>query len=143
MIITLFLAGLLPGAYIGETVVRRSKPHGPEKWIIRADTCLVLMMAGFVAGLAWCPALVTETACLAAAFGFGFCCGFEFPCAAGIRRETVSGVTTLFAADLAGAAFGILFFSLVLVPNLGILWAGLALACVKAAGLARFILWKH
>lgn len=143
IIITLFLAGLLPGAYIGEKLTRRSKPHGPEKWIIRADTCLVLMMAGFVAGLAWFPALVTETVCLAAAFGFGFCCGFEFPCAAGIRQESVSGITTLFAADLAGAAFGILFFSLVLVPNLGILWAGLALACVKAAGLARFILWKH
>ena len=139
MIITLFLAGLLPGAYIGEKV----SPVQAERWLITADIGLVVLMTGFTGGLAFFPALLSEAICLCIAFGFGFCCGFEFPCAARIRQDTVSGITKLFAADLAGASFGILLFSLVLVPGLGMVSAGLVLAAIKAAGLVRFLLWKH
>ena len=138
MIITLFLAGLLPGAYLGE----KSSLSSAEHRLVMADICLVVILSGFIALLAIFPRVVSEAAFLGLAFGFGFLCGFQFPCAAKIRQEKISGITGLFAADLAGAAFGILIFSLLLVPALGLIQAGMVLVAVKCAGMMRFKLWN-
>ena len=139
MIVTIFLAGLMPGAYTGAKV----SDARAGQWITAADICLLALLAGLTVILAWWPARLTENGCYLAAFLFGFCCGFEFPCAAKIRQDRLSAVTWLFASDLAGAAFGILVFSLVLVPGLGLIKAALVLAMIKLAGLIRFLLCKH
>nr|WP_320192507.1 fused MFS/spermidine synthase [uncultured Desulfobacter sp.] len=139
MIVTIFLAGLLPGAYTGGKVLDARA----GRWIAAADISLAVLMAAIAGILTWIPAMLNENACFVAAFGFGFFCGFEFPCAAKIQHDRLSVVTRLFAADLAGAAFGVLFFTLVLVPGIGLIKAALVLAAVKLVGLIRFLLWKQ
>ncbi|MEN8210566.1 MAG: fused MFS/spermidine synthase [Thermodesulfobacteriota bacterium] len=137
--ITLFLAGLLFGAYFGE----KTDKNLAKAWMIKADICLVFLMAGFILLLKFLPYVLKEELFGLAAFCFGFFCGFEFPCGAKIKQETLSKITGLFAADLVGASFGVLIFSLILLPSLGLVRAGVVLVVMKVLGLMRFLIWKN
>ena len=138
-IITLFLAGLLCGAYLGEKIDKTLA----KAWIVKADICLIFLMTGLIVLLKFLPCVLREELFGLTAFCLGLLCGFEFPCGAKIKQENLSKITALFAADLAGASFGVLIFSLVLLPSLGLVNAGIVLVLIKLSGLMRFLIWKN
>ncbi len=138
-IITLFLAGLLCGAYLGE----KTDKTLAKAWMVKADICLIFLMTGLIVLLKFLPCVLREELFGLTAFCFGLLCGFEFPCGAKIKQENLSKITALFAADLAGASFGVLIFSLVLLPSLGLVNAGIVLVLIKLSGLMRFLIWKN
>ena len=130
-IVTAFLAGLLPGAFLGERI-RRSKLA-----VLRStDALLVVLTAGLILLLAgWGQSLPPEFF-----LGFGFalsaCCGVQFPAALALRGGTNSAATEAFSADLLGAACGSLVVSVACLPLLGLLWTVALLLGLKLISLA-------
>ncbi len=126
MIITFFLAGLLPGAYIG------GKVHKPEKkMMVVSDGLLMGLLAVFLLVLY----LGGERfpSCFYLVFGFlvSLACGFQFPIALGIQGSGNLAATRFFSADLMGAAVGIFLTSAVLIPYWGIMRTTVALIMLK------------
>ena len=130
IIITLFLAGLLPGAWLGNRLCR----HG-KRVLVLTDmvliACLVLFIltgAIFTGRPPWIFFLI---------FGFvvSLACGCQFPVALYLRGGDTLAATRSFSADLMGAAWGALLTSVVLIPYAGILWAAGALIGLKLISL--------
>lgn len=117
LIVTVFLAGLLPGAYWAETL---TKKYSPSRLIIRTDAIIIFLLAIlftiFYNGKDHVPAAVYIL------FGFilSLLCGLQFPLALAIAHDTPASITRLFSADLMGAAAGTLVTSTLLIPYLGI-----------------------
>jgi spermidine synthase len=133
IIITVFLAGLLPGALWGRRLVHRAR------------SVLILADAGLIGLLALSLAAVHLGDRLPAAFylvlGFGIsaACGVQFPAALHLKGDAGAAATGLFSADLIGAAFGTLVTSTILIPYGGITGAigglfGLKLMSLCMAG---------
>ena len=126
VLVTVFLAGLLPGAWAGGRFAGSRRQA-----LMTGDLllCLLLVLFALILVLAWqeMPASVL--------YGFGlavsFCCGFQFPIALRMSGDNAAAAAQSFSADLVGAAIGVLLVSLVLIPFLGILWATLCLAGMK------------
>ncbi len=130
VLVTVFLAGLLPGAWMGGRVARHHR-----RALIAGDLLLCLLLAGF-AGLLAAAHTRLPAGML---YGFGllvsFCCGFQFPLALMIGGDDSTAVARSFSADLVGAAGGVLLVSLVLIPFLGLLWTTVVLALIKLISL--------
>ena len=126
VLVTVFLAGLLPGAWVGGRIA-----GGHRRALMAGDLLLCLLLL-FFAGL-----LVVARSYLPAGvlYGFGlvisFFCGFQFPLALALSGNDATAVASSFSADLVGAAGGVLLVSLVLIPFLGLLWSTLTLALIK------------
>jgi spermidine synthase len=126
VLVTVFLAGLLPGAWAGGRFAGKRR-----RALMTADLllCLLLVLFGVILVVArqGMPAMVL--------YGFGlavsFCCGFQFPLALMISGDSNAVAAQSFSADLVGAAIGVLLVSLVLIPFLGLLWATWCLAGIK------------
>jgi spermidine synthase len=130
IIITVFLAGLLPGAMLGRRLASRSR-----RLLAFSDGLLILLLGTFIL------ALVTVADRLPIAFFliFGFLvsliCGFQFPVALTLKGDDNPAATRFFSADLIGAASGTLFTSVFLIPYFGILWATVGLIGLKLMSL--------
>ncbi len=126
VLVTLFLTGLLPGAYIGGRF-----GGDRRKGLMVMDLLLCLMFLGFFLILL----CIRQSVPVVVFYGFGlavsFCCGFQFPLALRVSGDSTTAAAHSFSADLVGAAFGVLLVSLVLIPFAGVLWATLCLAFIK------------
>lgn len=130
LIVTIFLAGLLPGAWFGHRLRRREK-----QVLALADAFLIVLLGLLIL------AIKLGADRLPAAFflGFGFAvslaCGFQFPVALHLRGGDAPAVTQIFSADLMGAAGGTLVTNVVLIPYCGIIWTAVALIGLKLTSL--------
>ncbi|MBU0728629.1 MAG: hypothetical protein KKE17_00400 [Proteobacteria bacterium] len=126
MIVTVFLAGLLPGAWLGERLRARGKIL-----LMQTDLSLILLVGLFIISVI----LGADRLPIAFYLGFGFLvsllCGCQFPVALYLRGGDNPAATRAFSADLIGAAFGTLVTSVVLIPYCGIIWTTLALIGIK------------
>lgn len=126
VLVTVFLAGLLPGAWAGGRFAGNRR-----RALMTADLLLCLLLVLFALILV----VVRQALPAAVLYGFGlavsFCCGFQFPLALMVSGDSTAAAAQSFSADLVGAAIGVLLVSLVLIPFMGLLWATLCLAGIK------------
>jgi spermidine synthase len=133
IIVTVFLAGLLPGALWGRRLVQRARAV-----LILADAGLIGLLAVTFAAVHLGDRL-PGAFYLVLGFGISLACGLQFPAALRLRGDAGVAATGVFSADLIGAAFGTLVTSTVLIPYLGITGAiggllGLKLISLWMAG---------
>lgn len=129
MLVTVFLAGLLPGAWLG------SRPNQPAGFLFVSDMAIIAMMLAVVALFHWqgdrLPALFYYTS--------GFCiataCGFQIPLALAFLGDDNPAVAHIFSADLVGAAFGAIMTSTIFIPYLGLGGSIAVLIAVKLISL--------
>lgn len=126
LIITVFLGGLLPGAWwAGRLTVR------PARLMAWADFGLILLLGMFLVLLT----VVNRVLPIPVLLGFGFAvsllCGTQLTAALKISGGNNPAVARVFSADLLGAAAGVLLTSVVLIPSAGIVTTTLALMLLK------------
>ena len=126
VIITIFLAGLLPGATFG------TKIRSDKRYILPfSDALLVVLIAIFIIAMVFVGERLPVSFFLVFGFLISLTCGFQFPIALRLRGDDNPAATRLFSADLIGAACGTLFASLILIPYFGLIWAAVALIGLK------------
>ncbi len=126
IIVTFFMAGLLPGAVLaGKTKARQA--------LAASDFMIIICLAVF--------ALLVQIRAdrlffMVLGFPFSLLCGFQFAhiLQVGDDKESIFG--RAFSADLAGAGFGVLAASLILIPGAGLLGSILCLMALKGLSLA-------
>jgi len=126
LIITVFLAGLLPGAWFANRLKRIEKRH-----LILTDGILIILMAGFILALKFWAYHLPVVFFLFFGFVVSLACGFQFPVALHLKGGDNSAASKSFSADLVGAAFGTLLTSVVFLPFLGIFKTAAALIALK------------
>lgn len=138
IIITLFLGGLIPGAFMGE----KFSGSRPRRIVCILDGLIIIFIMLFaVLSVVFKPNLGPWFFFLAA-FIMAMFCGFQFAAVIQVQKDTAERVTGFFAADIMGGALGVICFSLILLPYLGMPAAGIALATLKLAGVMRARPWK-
>lgn len=129
LIVTVFLAGLLPGAWLGQRLCR----PGGYRFLRLADGLLIVLTGLWVLALH----IGGERLPLGFFLGFGFgcalLCGLQFPLALQLQGGGNPAVARIFSADLIGAACGTLVTSTVLIPRFGIYGAATGLIVLKLA----------
>jgi spermidine synthase len=130
IIITVFLAGLLPGAWLGN----RWQQHG-KKILALTDGLLIIFLLLFIIALLSLADRLPVSFFLVFGFVVSLACGFQFPVALYLRGSDSAAAVRTFSADLIGAACGTLITSMVLIPNLGIIWATVGLLSLKLISL--------
>lgn len=135
IIVTVFLAGLLPGAYLGTRKRLSSRAPALLLFSDAAITGLLILFAACISS----PAIRTHLL-FYLIFGFlvSLACGFQFPLVLARGKERVSSAGRAFSADLMGAAFGVIITSLLLIPFLGIVQSALFLCLLKILSMATF-----
>jgi spermidine synthase len=130
LIVTVFLAGLLPGAWFGHRFRYRSR-----QTLTLADGLLILLMGLLIVALKQESYRLPVGFFLLYGFVVSLICGFQLPVALYLRGGDAPAVTQTFSADLIGAAFGTLITSVVLIPYFGIIWATAGLISLKLLSL--------
>jgi spermidine synthase len=130
MIVTVFLAGLLPGAWFGDRLRYRSK-----QTLAVADALLIILMGLLIIVIKQGGHHLPVAFFLVFGFVISLICGFQFPVALFLRGSDAPAVTRTFSADLIGAACGTLVTNVVLIPYCGIIWAGAGLIGLKFCSL--------
>jgi spermidine synthase len=130
LIVTVFLAGLLPGAWLGERLVSR-----PARVMVWTDLSLILLLGLFWLLLVRVGEGMTVEFLLFFGFLVSFGCGMQFAPALRMGGGDSPAATRVFSADLLGAAAGALLTSAVLIPFLGIVMTTMALALIKTTSL--------
>ena len=130
IIITLFLAGLLPGAWIGGRL-----RHQSRRLLAFTDVLLIACLLLFILAITGFADRLPIAFYLAFGFAVSLICGFQFPVALHLRGGDNTAATRSFSADLMGAAWGTLLTSVVLIPYAGILWTAGALIALKLTSL--------
>jgi len=135
LIVTVFLAGLLPGAWLGQRFEGR-------QWqlLARMDALLMALAGLFIVALLGIGDRLPVAFFLVFGFFVSLTCGFQFPVALQAAGGGNTAVTRTFAADLIGAACGTLATSLLLIPFLGVIGASAGLIFIK---LISFILMRR
>ncbi len=121
LLVTVFLAGLLPGALLGQ----RARHHS-RGTVMLLDGMLVLLSGLFAAAVLTLGPRLPEPFFLVFGFAFSCVCGFQFPAILKLIGDRNRQTTGAFTADLIGAAAGALLTSTLLIPYAGL--AGTALA---------------
>ncbi len=130
LIVTVFLAGLLPGAFFGE------KLKGKGKWLLGGiDILLIVLMAVFIIAVRYWSSYLNEISFLVFGFMISLLCGFQFPIALYLERNRPSAVTRIFSSDLMGASLGTLVTSVVCIPFVGIVNTAIILVIFKIISL--------
>ena len=137
LIVTAFLAGLLPGAWLG---MRLSLSGRGRRVLIATDGAQVMLLGGFAAAVQFGGDRLPAVAFLVFGFVVSFACGVQFPVALRLGGGGNAAAARVFSADLVGAACGTLLASAVLIPWLGLLPAALCLTGVKVADLVLMAL---
>ena len=129
LIVTVFLAGLFPGAWLGV------KWNGDKKTLLMILDALLMVLLVLFSQMAetqkGAPSLMFF---ILFGFAVSLACGCQFPLALNLLKDTESGAVKSFSADLIGAAFGVLSTSLLLIPFFGIIgatWALIGLKCIS------------
>lgn len=130
IIITVFLAGLLPGAWLGNRL-----RHQGKQILALTDVFLIASLALFILAITNFADRLPVAFYLAFGFVVSLVCGFQFPVALYLRGSDNIAATRSFSADLIGAACGILLTSVILIPYVGILWAAGGLIGLKLISL--------
>ncbi len=130
LIITVFLAGLLPGAVIGEY----GRNIGRRLFIV-TDILLITAMVAFMAALWFAGDVLPESAFLVFGGIVSLACGIQFPVALHVGGRENPAAVRAFSADLIGAAVGTLTVSVVLMPYFGLIWTAAALIAMKTFSL--------
>jgi len=130
MIVTVFLAGLLPGAWFGDRLRYRSK-----QTLAFSDGLLIVLMGLLIMVLKQGGDYLPVAFFLVFGFVISLICGFQFPVALYLRGGDAPAVTRIFSADLIGAACGTLVTNVVLIPYCGIIWAAAGLIGLKLCSL--------
>jgi len=134
IIITVFLAGLLPGAWLGH------KLNNPGKQIlVLTDGLLIGFLVLFILAIVSFADRLPVSFYLVFGFMVSLACGFQFPVALYLKGGDNAAATRTFSADLIGAACGTLLTSVVLIPYVGILWAAAVLIGLKFVSLV--LMW--
>ena len=131
IIITVFLAGLLPGAWLGNRLRHRGK-----RILLMTDMLLVAALVLFISVVTIFMDRLPGVCYLVFGFIVSLVCGFQFPVAQQLRGGDSTAVTRSFSADLIGAAGGTLLTSVVLIPYVGLMGAAGGLICLKLISLA-------
>ena len=134
LIVTVFLAGLLPGALLGQKLNQRFGKNAVKALLI-TDGLFIVMC------LLFAMIILPENADPkgGSILLFGFCvsilCGCQFPLALKSGGEDDRKTSFAFTADLSGAACGALLTSVLLIPYLGLAGTLLALIGLKVSSL--------
>lgn len=121
VIVTIFLAGLLPGARLGQGFSARSRTFLPL-----SDLAMMLLIAAMLVALSIAGDRLSEWFYYISGFLISIMCGFQFPLALAQLGDTNRAASRMFAVDLIGAACGALIVSTLLIP----LWGLVTTACV-------------
>ncbi len=135
LIITIFLAGLLPGAWLGETFIQKKRGT-----LVITDIMLIIVTGFFIAAVYSFGDRLPVFFYLFTGFLFSIACGCQFPVALHLSGDSDNAAVRMFSADLVGAAFGTIAASLVLIPFVGIIWTAVILLCLKIISLLVIIL---
>lgn len=131
LIVTVFLAGLLPGAWLAARW-----PMAATKALAYSDLLLILLLGGLLSAVAGIGAQLPAFFFLAIGLVLSLVCGFQFPKALQWQGDHQAGAVATFSADLAGAAFGTLLTSVVLIPYGGLIVAMTVLMALKMISMA-------
>ncbi|MEA3279743.1 MAG: hypothetical protein U9Q38_03990 [Thermodesulfobacteriota bacterium] len=134
LIVTVFLAGLLPGAWFGERMRGRGR-----LMLALTDGLLIILIALFIIAVQQCGDRLPVAVFLIFGFVVSLTCGFQFPVALRLRGGDNPAATRAFSADLIGAAFGTLITSVALIPYFGIIWAAAGLIGLKLASIVVIV----
>jgi len=129
IIVTVFLAGLLPGALWGRRLASRAR-----RVLILSDIALIALLCATFAAVHAGDRL-GQAFYLFIGFSVSFACGMQVPAALHVRGDDGRAATGVFSADLIGAALGTLATSTILIPYLGITGAIGALMGLKMLSL--------
>ncbi len=130
LIITVFLAGLIPGILLG----LRYKGSIRQNLII-SDGLLVLLLIMFTGLLVEFSQGLNELFFYSFAFLISGLCGFQFPLVAGAHGGGNTVAARAFSVDLVGAALGIVLLSALIIPVFGIIVACTVLIAIKLASI--------
>ncbi|MBI9083813.1 MAG: hypothetical protein JEZ11_09460 [Desulfobacterales bacterium] len=130
LIVTVFLAGLLPGAWIGERFCHRGK-----SLMIMTDVLLIGLLGLVILAIHVVGDSLPVAFFLVFGFAVSMTCGCQFPVA--LYRIGGDGVAASksFSADLMGAAVGSLVTSVVMMPYFGLVGTAMGLMAVKLVSL--------
>ena len=126
ILVTVFLAGLLPGAWLGRRWNRLST-HG----LLISDLFLIALVGAFIVALQLGGDALPQGFYYVGGFLLSFAGGFQFPMALAELGDSKKFATRIFAVDLVGAACGALLVSTVLIPILGLIATGCILSGIK------------
>ncbi len=137
IIVTVFLAGLLPGAWLGKRLCRQGK-----RVLALTDVFLIAFLVLFILAITNVADHLPMAFYLVFGFAVSLVCGFQFPVALYLKGSDSSAATRSFSADLMGAAWGTLLTSVILIPYAGIRWTaggliGLKLVSLMLIGTSR------
>jgi spermidine synthase len=134
LIVTVFLAGLLPGALLGGHMQKKG-PESAKIALLSGDAILALLVGGGLTALIAFGDRLRPEVFLVLGFGISFMTGFQFPLVLVHKGDDNRAATQSFSADLIGAALGTLITSLVLIPFLGLGVTAAVLLGLKALSL--------
>jgi spermidine synthase len=134
-LVTVFLAGLLPGAWLGRRWSGRSKQA-----LLVSDLFLIFLVLTFVLVLRAGGDTIPQGFYYACGFLISVAGGFQFPLVLARLGDTRAFATRIFAVDLVGAACGALVISTVLIPRWGLMAAAGVLVAFK---LTSFLIMGH
>ncbi len=130
LIVTVFLAGLLPGAWLGI----RFQNHG-RRLLVFTDSVLIIMAGLYIVLITSGWEHLPEALFLFLGFTVSLTCGCQFPVVLHLRGGDNPAAARSFSADLVGAACGTLITSVVMIPYAGIVWAAWGLIGLKSLSL--------
>ncbi len=115
LIITVFLFGLLPGAFLGENL-----KENRGRVLIITDLILIALMCIFTLALTFGGDRLPLVFYLGISFAISLMCGCQFPVALHLKGDDNRYAARAFSADLIGAASGTLLTSVAMIPYVGI-----------------------
>lgn len=125
IIVTVFMAGLVPGAVLAEKTTLRNP-------LAFSDFFLILLLTVFAL---FVQVKADRVFFLTLGFPLSLVCGFQFTHILKHTNDSQGVFGRAFSADLAGAGFGVLAASLVLIPSTGLLGSILCLIGLKSLSL--------
>lgn len=134
IIVTAFLAGLLPGAILG----RRTKPKDPKQRIKTLEYLVIFLIILFALAIYQAGSSIPDGGYFLFGFCLSFVCGFQFSDILRYADDKSSRAASAFSADLVGAAFGALLTSTLLIPYTGLAGAAVVLILLKILSVALF-----
>jgi len=129
-IVTFFLLGLMPGAYLGQRLKERGRTM-----LLLTDALLILLVLMVTGILILLPQGFPEILFYVFAFFISLLCGLQFPMVVHACGGSESAAARCFSVDLVGAAFGGFVLSVLIIPYSGVLWASAALIGLKLASI--------
>jgi spermidine synthase len=130
LIITVFLAGLIPGILLGQRYKGNIRLN-----LIISDSLLVVLLIMFSGLLMTFPQGLNELYFYSFAFFISGVCGFQFPLVAGAGGGGNTVAARAFSVDLVGAALGNILLSALFIPFFGIIISCAVLIVIKLASI--------